>query len=541
MIAGLLGIAGTLGVVAWYLQRRPPHRFALSFARLLPDPPDSPPPEPRLDWRPPVRSLAFWLHLLAVICALVALWLDHEHVKSTSSRVVGVRFVVDTSYSMSAASQGTTRLEQALNALENHRKTARELASDNPYCDEVYLIATSASGPLRDETALAGLRPSFYGGDKAALIAAAKSEARDCPITYRIILTDLASPTLEAGEDPDHGSHLLWHQIGDPLANSGILAVAIEKAGFLGEGGTLSFLVAVYGEMRPPSLTVQAPDGTTQTIPLVPSLDRDDQYMAKANVLQSGEYRALIDAKDGLNGDNQVTFQVSDIEGVALNWMLPDIPPPSGVQVSETGLIVIPLSEATPANLDRPILATKGDWPATEAPGRVGAFLGDHTLVEPLNLDVVERFMPDVPQAGLPAGFHPVLTNDQGNILIAERLDPPGFIVPEPRLTGHPDSAALSLTVFMEALEALVGEAVQDLSLTWHDASGQVIPNAWKESDTARALAPPPALSPPPPDSHTSAPMPVWPYLVLATLALLISERAYRLVQSLRTRSPHAL
>ena len=541
MIAGLFALAGALGVVAWYMQRQAPRRVALSFARLLPDPPENTPPEPRFNMRPPVRSPAFWFHLIAVIMALVALWLDYDHNRATPTQAIGVRFVVDTSYSMSVLQNGETRLELAMRALDTHRKTARELAADSPYCDEVILVSNVSHNPINADLALAQAVSSFRGADKAALVSAARAEAGECGLTHTVVLTDQTKPAIRSDDANGHSPALLWHQIGDPSANAGLFSVSLEQAGFLEKGSTLSVVVAVHGKMQPPTLTLEAPDGATQELRLTQSLDRNDRYVAQARIRGTGEYRALLETQDALSGDNQVVFQVFATNQVTLNWNLPGFQAPPGAGVSSVGLTVIPVSDATPEDLRRPILLTRGEWPARASPGLVGAFVGDHPLVDPLNLDIVESFMPTVPQQGLPNGFQPVLTNDKGEVLIAERIDPPGFIVPEPRLDGHPDSAALSLTVFLSALDILAGGTVQDLPLIWQEPSGQIVQDAWKETDTARALGSPPDLTAPSPDARISRQQPVWPYLVLAVLVLLAGERFFRVFQAFRMRSRHAV
>jgi hypothetical protein len=174
------------------------------------------------------------------------------------------------------------------------------------------------------------------------------------------------------------------------------------------------------------------------------------------------------------------------------------------------------------------VLAVYPGW-AGAAPRAIGAFVEDPSLLGAINLDVLERRMPAPIPAALPPGFAPVLTDAAGGVVIARRVDPPGLIVPAPVRDADPDVTALALTLFYSAWQALSGGDEVPLDLRWETVSGQGVTEAWKESDTARPLAP----APPPADY--SVPMveasaqPVWPLLLLMALAVMLAERLWSL------------
>jgi hypothetical protein len=87
------------------------------------------------------------------------------------------------------------------------------------------------------------------------------------------------------------------------------------------------------------------------------------------------------------------------------------------------------------------------------------------------------------------------------------------------------DVTALSLTLFYSALQDLSGVAEAPLALRWETAAGQIVVDAWKESDTARPLAD--ALPPADYAAPAAVPpaQPVWPLLLLAALGALLAER----------------
>lgn len=103
-----------------------------------------------------------------------------------------------------------------------------------------------------------------------------------------------------------------------------------------------------------------------------------------------------------------------------------------------------------------PVLAAHDGWAGRVAPGRLGAFLDDPVL-DPINLDALEQRMPAGLQGPLPEGFVPVLTAQDGAVLVARRGAPPGLIVPAPVASADPEVKALSYTLFFSALQEIAG------------------------------------------------------------------------------------
>jgi hypothetical protein len=103
-------------------------------------------------------------------------------------------------------------------------------------------------------------------------------------------------------------------------------------------------------------------------------------------------------------------------------------------------------------------------------------------------------------------------------------------------VSGDNQVTNLSLTLFFDALSALTSGGTKLADSGWQDAGGRKVALAWKESDTARALAPTPttAIEPAP---RPAKPSPLTPYLILAVLALILTERVLALWPLMQRRS----
>jgi hypothetical protein len=194
MIAAALAILAGLGALAWYLQRPAPRDLRLSFARLLPDPPAVQRPVPRLAMALPVRSAAFWLHMLVVVLALAAVWADLRLRLTTPDPRIGLRIVLDVSHGMTTVAQGMSRLDLVRAAARAEAGAARAAAGSAPYCDEVILAArTLRRITLSDLDSVEALPE---GADALTLLEAARQEDAGCAITHITVLSDLCRPSV---------------------------------------------------------------------------------------------------------------------------------------------------------------------------------------------------------------------------------------------------------------------------------------------------------------------------------------------------------
>jgi len=527
MLALLLASVAGAGLVAWHMQRRAPPPVKLSFARLLPEPPVSETAERRFALTVPLGSVAFWLRMLALLAALGALMVDMNRGGAVGGQGIGLRIVLDVTHSMGLPQDGVTRLDAARSVAE--AALVQASAGGQSVCTELVLAGASAGAPgavsgLSD----AAVRPE--GGGVAALVAAAAGPVAECPLTHVLVLTDARKPALDWTPD---GPVLLWHQIGEPVANTGLRSVSFTPPGLGSDRAKIDLVVAGFGEVPAPVLWLDGPGGRT-SVTLLPSPDRDQVWLGEARPNGAGSYIAVLEAGGAYGGDDRLAFALPEVEGLALDWRLAALAVPRGALRSGVdGLLVVDLADVGPEEWARPLLAVYPGWPNGGQVGRIGAFVQDSALLAAINLDAFELNAPRPMSGPLPPGFTPVLTDTAGGVYIARRSAPPGLIVPAPLRDGG-EVQALSLTLFFTALADLAGRGTLLPAMEWRDAQGQVIEGAALESDTARALDAAPPLSLISPRATPAQDVPVWPLLALIALVTLMAERALMLWRGVR-------
>jgi len=531
MIAAGLAILAAVGALAWYLQRPAARDLRLSFARLLPDPPDAPRPVQQRSLTPPIRSPAFWLHLLAVVLALVAIGADLKLKLSTPDPRIGLRIVLDVSHSMAIGDGRTARLDLARAAARDEVAAARAAAGSAPYCDEVVLAARTLR--RASVTDLDGAVALPEGADVSALLDGASLEDAGCGITHVTVVSDLPSPAVAW---PPDAPVLRWVQVGAPVPNTAITQVRHVPPQLGGNRAALIVTVDTYGDIGVPVLVVRGPQGDMRPV-AEPSLDTPGRFVARLVPGAGGPHLAMLEQGGVYTGDDRVAFDLVAPDTLEIDWRLPGVRLPRGVQRSdEARLSVVPLADLHAVASDAAVLAVHSGWTATTARG-IGAFVEDPALLGAVNFDVLERLMPAPIPGPLPPGFVPVLTDLAGGVVLARRVDPPGLIVPEPVLDADPDVTALSLTLFYSALQDLSGGNETRLALRWETATGLEVSDAWKESDTARPLTPPLSPADYAAPAAESSEEPLWPLLLLVTLVALLAERLW----SLKRRRANAL
>jgi hypothetical protein len=522
--AGLAAIAG-LGVLAWYLQRPAPRQLRLSFARLLPDPPQLPRPLPRFALSVPFRSISFWLHLLTVLFALAAIWSDLRLQYSRPSPQIGLRLVLDISHGMGTSDGGSTRLEIARDIARNESAFAQAAAGTAPYCDEVVLSAQTARRSSVAELGSVEVAPG--GADVLALLEAARLENDGCAITHVTVLSDLPAP---ATDWPDGSPALRWIQVGDPVSNIAISGGRQIPPNLDGTPASVIVQVATFGDVDAPALIIEGPDGELRPA-LEPSLDSSGSFVGRFTPRRSGNYIATLQDGGSYDGDDRVLFNLAAPNSILVDWRLPGLPAPTGVIASDQAkLSVVPLDVLPSVSPRSLALATYPGWEAANF-REIGAFVEDPKLLGALNLDVLERRMPAPIPGPLPPGFTPVLTDVSGGVVLARRVDPPGLIVPSPIYSSDADATNLSLVLFYSALLELAGGQEAPLALRWETVSGQTIVDAWKESDTARPLLASEARADYTATTTKPSDQPIWPILMIAALVTLLFERLLHLVR----------
>lgn len=531
MLALLLASGAGAALVAWHMQRRAPLPLKLSFARLLPEPPVSDQSERRFALTMPLRSAGFWLLMLTLLASIAALAVDMNRKGATGDQGIGLRIVLDVTHSMGVAEGGVSRLDAARVVAEAAlmQLAAVQTAAS---CTEAVLVGASvgAFGPVA-ELDRALVQPE--GGEVAALVAAAAAPIAECPLTHVLVLTDALRPAMEWAAD---GPLFMWHQIGAPVANTGLRSVTFTPPGLSQDRAAILLEVASYGDVLSPSLWLDGPGGRSP-VPLQPSPDRDGVWLGEAKPGGAGLYIAMIEQGGAYDGDDRLAFALPQATGLALDWRISGLGMPPGVQAGgDDAMLVSDLATLTPQDLTRPLLATYPGWPNDGQGNRIGAFVQDKALLSAINLDVFERLAPMPLQGPLPPGFTPVLTDAAGAVFIARRESSPGLIIPAPLRDGS-EIEALSLTLFFTALADLADRGNITPDAEFRDASGQSILNASQESDTARRLDPPPTLDLITPRAVPAQDTPVWPLLALLALGTLLAERSLTLWRGAR----HAL
>lgn len=317
MIAVVGAVLFGLVVVAWYMQRRAPRELALSFARLLPDPPEVARPEPRFSFVPPLRSVPFWLHFVAVLLALAALFVDLKIRQGHPGKGIGLRVVLDISDSMGVSDGAATRLELAIAEAERQVRRAREASAGTSFCGEAFLVGSTVQ-TARLERLSDVVAPQPEGGDVAALLRAAVSNVNECPVTHVVVVSDLPLP---ASPWPQDGPVLIWRQVGASQPNAGIASARYTPPRLGGAGAELMLTVETYGELPTPRLTVNA-SGGTQSPRLEPSLDRPGRYIARLAPRAGGNFIATLEGGGAYRGDDRVTFHLDVARAPALDWRL---------------------------------------------------------------------------------------------------------------------------------------------------------------------------------------------------------------------------
>jgi hypothetical protein len=516
MLELLIAALGAAALLGWHMQRPDPPRLQLSFARLLPDPPPQAGREPRFAWRLPLASPAFWLRIAAMTLILAAMALAAVRVVLPGDAGIGLRVLVDVTASMGLPDEGGTRLDQAKAIAAKVEEQARQAATAG-FCAEVILVGGRAAKPAPLDQA--AVLPE--GGDPGILTQAALAAPTTCAITHALVLSDLPRPAVVWPED---APTLIWDQVGPPVANAGLRGVIFRRPGLAAHTAALVIEVVKYGDGEDPKLWLDGPAGRAEAA-LTRASDRDAVWLAEVPFAGPGHYRAALQGGGAFGGDDRVDFDLTEADQVRLDWQVVGMPQPKGT-LSGGGQDVwvgdvLDLPVDTPG---RALLVTYPGWRNGGGAGQIGAFVEDAALLGTINLDVFETAGPQPFAGPLPAGFHPVLTDASGAVFVARRSIPPGILVPAPDLTKGDAVAALSLSLFFAALSDLTSNGHTQPDLHWVDPAGVDISDAWKESDTARPLAPEPDMTIAP-RVRAGLPTPLWPWLVVLALLMLVAER----------------
>jgi hypothetical protein len=523
-------VLAALMVVLWHMQKPRPPRIAISFSRFVPTLPPAPAGWSRIALTVPRDPLPL---LCLTGAAMVVVWalLDaHRTYLAGRPDHLGLRVVFDRSHSMSVADGDISRSARALVRLDEARSALRG-ASAGSSCIEAVGVAGTIGPPQRIDPVAAlpaGLfAPLPEGGDPDLLAEAAARPQGDCALTHVLVLTDLAP----GGAARPDGPRLIWDQIGVPLENSGLRSLAFLPAAF-GQSTAEIRIEGVSSAQKPPMRVKLETPGGAQELDVLPDPDAAGRWSALATYTGPGDYRASLAAGDGYPGDDVVVARLDRPDRVLAEWRLDPLPRPVVIGDGGGGApLVTGVDRLLPEDMSRPVLITYPGFGSGTGARRIGPFREDEVLFAAINFDALELGLPEPWPGGLPAGFVPVLTDDRGGTLIARRSQPFGLILPAPRGDLPEPQRSLSLALFFAGLSDLLTLPPEPQALRWIAPDGSEVAQAWRESLTGRPAAPPADLTAISMISAADEESPLWPWAVLAALALVLAERALRLAR----------
>lgn len=528
--AAVILCLGAGAVMLWHMQKPRPPRIAVSFARFVPVLPTAPAGWSRISLTAP-RDLAALLCLM--LTAGLCLWAVMDSRRSyLAARPdhLGLRIVLDRSHSMSVEDGGSTRADRAFARLEEARNVLSASGAGST-CIELVGVAGSIQAPVMMQpqgatpAALAEVQPE--GGDPALLLEAAARPQGECALTHVLVLTDQP----QTGPGLSGERLLLWNQIGVPAGNNGVRAMAFAPTGFEQDGPEIRIEGVTSGLEPPARLRLDAPGGV-QNLAVQADPDAEGRWFANAAWSGGGNYRASIAPGDGYDGDDLVEARLERKPGLRAEWRLGSMPRPG--PMAEGGAdapLVTTRAALTQEELTRPLLITWPGFGAAALVRELGPFREDSALFSAVSFDALETALPAPWPGALPTDFVPVLTDAAGGVLAARRSEPFGLILPEPRPDLSEPARSLSLALFFAGLADLMILPSEPQPLRWLMPDGTEIPDAWRESLTGRELALPADLSVLAMTGSADENLPIWPWMVLAALALILAERALRLAR----------
>lgn len=527
--AAAIVFLAALALLAWHMQRPKPRAVAISFARFVPKLPAAP-SHSRFAPTWPRDRLPLACLLAAAALALWALLDGRREYEAGRPQHLGLRVVLDLSHSMSVEHGGKSRLALALARLDEARA---HVGGSKARSSCLELVGVGAvPGPMQSLglggaiPAEIGEAPRFEGGEATALVAGASLPQGDCVLTHVLVLTDLPPSGMITAD----GADLVWDQVGDAVGNAGIRSVALTQSAFGQAMPEIRIEGVVSGLDLPTVLVMNGPSGQQEaTIHPVP--DAEGRWYATVAYGGAGEYHVRLLEGGGYSGDDHAVAHLRQSARTPVEWRLDELARPAGLSEGSGGdLLVTGSNRLAPADLVRPLLLTYQGFRASASGRQIGAFTEDAALFSVLNFDALEAALPLAFPAKLPPEFIPVLTDGEGGVLVARRPRPPGLIVPAPALELAEPARSLSLTLFFSALADLAISEPQYQPLEWRAATGEPIPDAWRESMTGRPLASPADLGRLAMVAEARTASPLWPWLVLGSLLSLLAERLLRVL-----------
>lgn len=539
-IFALLVIPAGVALVAWHLVRPNFFDLRVSMAAFLPDLPHSTAARNRISLVPPVTSLPFLLRMIFLATIIAMLWSHLAPPPPTIRQTAPphLRIVLDLSPSMALAE----RLHQAADVVTELLGKMKE--AHPAACTDLALVAETLSVvPAAHITAALAAAETATHGQPATVLLTALGQPGSCGSnpTHAALVSD-QPPAAQARQ---FGGPLIWWQVGAPLQNRALEGIRMSGGGISGQTPKIIARARDFGAgPDAPVLALKSP-ADSQKIRMTRDISRQGGWQAVLPYAGAGVYEISLTQGGAYGDDDRMTADLPDLRGYAVDWQLSGLLAPVALAGGGPGdPLVAPLAQVVPPS-DRPALLVYDDWDSAGS-SRIGVFRQQHPFLHGVNFDVLESNLP-LGLSVLPEGFEPVLMSDTegGRAIVALRANPRAAIVPAP--TGaDPDRRALSLLIFSNALRFITGaDEVRPVDARHISGQGKVIEGAFFESETSRALLPPPDLAVLKDNPSAAAaarssasepPDTSWvPWLVVLAAIALIGERVSGLKWSRRT------
>ncbi len=410
-------------------------------------------------WTNPLKSPPFVMQALCLLLISAAL-VSEDKVWYTVDEPGDLHLWVwiDTSSSMATQVDGTIMLDLARAALRENRdalaqQQRRPILHLTAFDLEQRDLGHNLS-PAQFETAVAALKPRPLGTDLSLPM---RSRERDegrlqgaDPLV--LVISDLPAPTW-VRTDPN--ARLVWHDVGDAVANHGFSEVRAVANPFLGGQPLIEIAVHRFGAPTEVRLDLKARnDAFHDNLPIRFQADRGTYLFTPP---KPGVYELTLVPEDAYGADNQVVIAVQDDAEFVVDWRHPDRTWLDQLgwqnQTDHAAFTVLAPHQSADADRQRPRLIIGPGFQPGET--RIDWFREGSPLLDQVNLDVAETLRA-LPAPDLPPLF-PVLADSNGVPWVG-RHDAPTTVYLAGFPTGVGDQARLTTLLWFNAVQTLLSK-----------------------------------------------------------------------------------